>query len=227
MTKAIRIHQTGGPEVLTWETVALGEPGPGQIVMTQTAVGINYIDIYVRTGLYPSELPVVAGMEAAGVVTQIGAGVSNLSVGDRVAYPMAMGAYAEARIIDAAKVVKIPDSISDQQAAAMMLKGLTAQYLLKRTLPQGGLKAGDFVLFHAAAGGVGLIACQWAKALGLQLIGTAGSDEKCALAKANWKFLPARDEAGKKVPGTVHYAIAFRISRRCPPPDGQTVCVFL
>jgi NADPH2:quinone reductase len=182
MTKAIRIHQTGGPEVLTWETVALGEPGPGQIVMTQTAVGINYIDIYVRTGLYPSELPVVAGMEAAGVVTQIGAGVSNLSVGDRVAYPMAMGAYAEARIIDAAKVVKIPDSISDQQAAAMMLKGLTAQYLLRRTYR---VQPGDPILVYAAAGGVGLILTQWAKHLGAVVIGCVGSEDKAQLARDN------------------------------------------
>lgn len=182
MSKAIRIHQTGGPEVLTWESVPIAEPGAGQILMRQTAVGVNYIDIYVRTGLYPSALPVVAGMEAAGVVEKIGPDVSDLAVGDRVAYPMAMGAYAEARVIEAAKVVKIPDAITDQQAAAMMLKGLTAQYLLRRTYR---VQPGDAILVYAAAGGVGLILCQWAKHLGATVIGCVGSEEKAQLAKDN------------------------------------------
>lgn len=182
MSKAIRIHQTGGPEVLTWEAVPIAEPGLGQILMKQTAVGVNYIDIYVRTGLYPSALPVVAGMEAAGVVEKLGPDVTGLAIGDRVAYPMAMGAYAQARVIDAAKVVKIPDAISDQQAAAMMLKGLTAQYLLRRTYR---VQPGDAILVYAAAGGVGLILCQWAKHLGAIVIGCVGSEDKAQLAKDN------------------------------------------
>ncbi len=182
MTKAIRIHQTGGPEVLSWEEVDVGTPGPGQIRLRQTAIGLNFIDVYVRTGLYPSELPIVGGMEAAGVVEQVGEGVHDLAVGNRVAYPMVLGAYAEARLISAEKVVKIPDTISDQQAAAMMLKGLTAQYLLRRTYR---VQAGDPILVYAAAGGVGLILCQWAKHLGATVIGCVGNAEKAALAKAN------------------------------------------
>ncbi|WP_332775808.1 quinone oxidoreductase family protein [Polaromonas sp.] len=183
-SKAVRIEQHGGPEELKLVTVTVGEPGPGEIRIRHHAVGLNFIDVYQRSGLYPQTLPVQLGMEAAGVVEAVGEGVTHLKVGDRAAYAShPPGSYCELRVMPAKCVCKLPDAISFETGAAMMLKGLTAQYLLRRTQPQGGLQAGDFVLFHAAAGGVGLIACQWAKALGLQLIGTAGSDEKCALAK--------------------------------------------
>jgi NADPH2:quinone reductase len=183
MTKAIRIHQTGGPEVLLWEDIDVGEPGEGQVRLRQTACGLNYIDVYGRTGLYPvGELPAILGMEAVGVVDAVGEGVSTLSVGDRVAYAMQIGAYAEARLIDAKHMVKIPDSIDDQTAAAMMLKGITAYYLLHRTYP---VQPGDTILMYAAAGGVGLILCQWAKQLGVSVIGCVGSEQKAELAKAN------------------------------------------
>ncbi|MDD5335957.1 MAG: quinone oxidoreductase [Rhodoferax sp.] len=183
-SRAIRIEQNGGPEQLKLVAVAVGEPGPGEIRIRHHAVGLNFIDVYQRSGLYPMPLPLQLGMEAAGVVEAVGAGVSHLKVGDRAAYAsQPPGSYCELRVMPAKCVCRLPDAISFETGAAMMLKGLTAQYLLKRTLPQGGLQAGDFVLFHAAAGGVGLIACQWARALGLQLIGTAGSDAKCALAK--------------------------------------------
>ncbi len=186
MTKAIQIEKIGGPEELKLVDVTVGEPGPGQIRIRHRVVGLNFIDVYHRTGLYPLALPAGIGMEASGVVEAVGAGVTHLKAGDRAAYASAPpGSYCEARVMPALTVCKLPDAIDFETGAAMMLKGLTAQYLLKRTLPQGGLKAGDFVLFHAAAGGVGLIASQWARALGLQLIGTAGSDAKCALAKAN------------------------------------------
>jgi len=166
--------------------IAVGEPGAGEVRIRHHAVGLNYIDVYQRSGLYPMSLPVQLGMEAAGVIEAVGPGVTHLQVGDRAAYAsQPPGAYCERRVMPAKCVCKLPDAISFETGAAMMLKGMTAQYLLKRTLPQGGLKAGDFVLFHAAAGGVGLIACQWAKAMGLQLIGTAGSDAKCALALKN------------------------------------------
>ncbi len=185
-SRAIHIAQHGGPEQLQLVQVTVGEPGPGEVRMRHHAVGLNFIDVYQRTGLYPQQLPVQLGMEAAGVVEAVGEGVTHLKVGDRAAYASnPPGAYCEVRVLPAKCVCKLPDAISFETGAAMMLKGLTAQYLLKRTLPQGGLNPGDFVLFHAAAGGVGLIACQWAKALGLRLIGTAGSDEKCALALAN------------------------------------------
>lgn len=184
--RAIHIHQHGGPEQLTLVGVGVGQPGPGEVRIRHKAVGLNFIDVYQRSGLYPLSLPSQLGMEAAGLIEAVGDGVSHLQVGDRVAYASnPPGAYCELRVMPARCVCKLPDSISFETGAAMMLKGLTAQYLLKRTLPQGGLNPGDFVLFHAAAGGVGLIACQWARALGLQLIGTAGSDEKCALALAN------------------------------------------
>ena len=183
-SRAIHIDQHGGPEQLKLVTVNVGEPGPGEIRIRHHAVGLNFIDVYQRSGLYPMALPVQLGMEAAGVVEAVGEGVTHLQVGDRAAYAsQPPGSYCDLRVMPAKCVCKLPDAISFETGAAMMLKGLTAQYLLKRTLPQGGLKAGDFVLFHAAAGGVGLIACQWARALGLQLIGTAGSDTKCALAK--------------------------------------------
>jgi NADPH2:quinone reductase len=161
----------------------VGQPGPGEIRIAHKAIGLNYIDVYHRTGLYPMPMPLQIGMEASGIVEAVGEGVTHLAVGDRVAYASTPpGSYCEARVMPAKCVCKLPDAISFETGAAMMLKGLTAQYLLKRTLPQGGLKAGDFILFHAAAGGVGLIACQWAKALGYQLIATAGSPEKCQLA---------------------------------------------
>jgi len=181
MSKAIRIHQTGGPEVLSWEDIEVGDPGQGQVRLQQSACGLNYIDVYGRSGMYPvGDLPAVIGMEASGVVESVGAGVDGLAVGDRVAYPMTLGAYAEVRLIDADKLVKIPDSISDETAAAMMLKGLTAHYLLFRTYP---VQAGDSILVYAAAGGVGQILCQWANRLGANVIGCVGSEEKAQLAR--------------------------------------------
>ena len=183
MTKAIRIHEHGGPEVLRWEEVDPGTPGAGQALIRQTAVGLNFIDVYHRIGLYPvPAMPAVIGNEGAGVVEALGDGVSEMSVGDRVVYCMSLGGYAEQRVVDAARLVRVPDGITDQQAAAMMLKGCTAQYLLRRIYP---VEAGDTILLHAAAGGVGLIACQWAKHLGATVIGTVGSDEKAALARAH------------------------------------------
>ncbi len=181
--RAIQIAAFGGPEQLQLVDLPVGEPGPGEVRIRHHAVGLNFIDVYQRTGLYPNSLPLNLGMEGAGVIEAVGEGVSHLAVGDRAAYAsMPPGSYCERRVMPAKCVVRLPEAISFDEGAAMMLKGLTAQYLLRQTLPQGGLQAGDFVLFHAAAGGVGLIACQWAKALGLNLIGTAGSDEKCALA---------------------------------------------
>jgi NADPH:quinone reductase len=186
MTLAIQIDQHGGPEQLKLVDVPVGEPGPGEIRIRHKAIGLNFIDVYQRSGVYPFAMPLKLGMEGSGVVEAVGEGVTHLKVGDRAAYAsQPPGSYCEARVMPARCVCKLPDAISFETGAAMMLKGLTAQYLLKRTLPQGGLQAGDFVLFHAAAGGVGLIACQWAKALGLQLIATAGSDAKCQLALQN------------------------------------------
>lgn len=185
-SRAIRIKHTGGPELLELVNVTVGDPGPGEIRIRHHAIGLNFIDVYQRSGLYALPLPLQLGMEAAGVVEAVGEGVIHLQVGDRAAYAsQPPGSYCDLRVMPAKCVCKLPDAISFETGAAMMLKGLTAQYLLKRTQPQGGLQPGDFVLFHAAAGGVGLIACQWAKAMGLQLIGTAGSDAKCALAKAH------------------------------------------
>lgn len=185
-SKAIRIQHYGGPEQMQVVQVAVGEPGVGEVRIRHHAVGLNYIDVYQRTGLYGLPLPVQLGMEGAGVIEAVGPGVTHLQVGDRAAYAsQPSGSYCERRVMPALCVCKLPDGIDFETGAAMMLKGMTAQYLLRRTLPQGGLQAGDFVLFHAAAGGVGLIACQWARALGLRLIGTAGSDDKCALALAN------------------------------------------
>lgn len=183
MTKAIRVHELGGPDVLRWEDVELGTPGEGEIAVRQSAVGLNYIDVYFRTGLYPAEPPFVPGFEAAGVVEAVGAGVTDLAEGDRIAYATGpLGAYAEARLMPAARVVKLPDAVSDEQAAAMMLQGMTAQYLLRRTYR---VQQGDTILVQAAAGGVGLILCQWAKHLGATVIGTVGTDEKAELARAN------------------------------------------
>jgi len=184
--KAIQIDQHGGPEQLRLVEVAIGDPGPGEVRIRHKAIGLNYIDVYQRSGLYPFAMPLRLGMEASGIVEAVGSGVTHLQAGDRAAYAsQPPGSYCEARVMPATCVCRLPDAISFETGAAMMLKGLTAQYLLKRTLPQGGLQPGDFVLFHAAAGGVGLIACQWARALGLRLIGTAGSDAKCALALAH------------------------------------------
>ena len=186
MSRAIQVAAFGGPENLQLVDLPVGEPGPGEIRIRHHACGLNYIDVYQRTGLYPNALPLTLGMEGAGIVEAVGAGVTHLKAGDRAAYASnPPGSYAEARVMPAKTVVKLPDGIAFDTAAGMMLKGLTAQYLLKKTLPVQGLRSGDHVLFHAAAGGVGLIACQWAKALGLQLIGTAGSAAKCELARAH------------------------------------------
>ena len=182
-TRRVVIDAPGGPEAMRIETVPVGEPGPGEIRIRHQACGLNYIDVYQRSGLYPLTLPAALGMEAAGVVEAVGDGVDHLAPGDRAAYAAAPpGAYCDARVMPATQVCKLPDALSFEQGAAMMLKGLTVQYLFRRTLP---LEAGDRILFHAAAGGVGLIACQWARAIGVELIGTAGTDEKCALAKAH------------------------------------------
>ncbi|HVS54737.1 MAG TPA: quinone oxidoreductase [Casimicrobiaceae bacterium] len=183
MPNAIRIHQTGGPEVLQWESVTVGEPGPGEVRVRHTAVGLNYIDTYHRSGLYKLPLPSGIGLEASGVVEAVDPGVPDIAKGDRVAYCGGPpGSYAELRVMPADKLVKLPDGVSDRSAATLMLKGLTVEYLFRQTFP---LKGGETILFHAAAGGVGLIACQWARALGVTMIGTVGSDEKAALAKAN------------------------------------------
>ncbi|OIQ84017.1 quinone oxidoreductase 1 [mine drainage metagenome] len=180
ITHAIRIERQGGPEVLQWQQVELGAPGPGEVLVRHGAVGVNFIDIYHRSGLYPLQLPSGLGLEGAGTVEAVGDGVTRFRVGDRVAYCSGpVGAYAEVRVVPEKVLVALPDSIAFDTAASMMLKGLTAQFLLRRTRP---LAAGDVALFHAAAGGVGLIAGQWARALGVKLIGTAGSDEKCRLA---------------------------------------------
>jgi NADPH2:quinone reductase len=183
MTKAIRVHKYGGPDTLVWEGVEVGDPGPGQIRIKQTAVGLNFIDVYVRTGLYPQDaLPFVPGMEGAGIVTAVGEGVRDLKLGRRVAYAGPIGAYSEERVIAADRVVRIPEGVSDEMAAAIMLKGMTAQYLLRRTYKVGPETT---LLFHAAAGGVGMIACQWAKALGATVIGTVGSAGKALIARSH------------------------------------------
>jgi NADPH2:quinone reductase len=182
----VRIERQGGAEEMHIVDMPVGDPAPGEIRIRHHACGLNFIDVYQRSGVYPFPMPLSLGMEAAGVVEAVGEGVVHLAVGDRAAYAgNPPGAYCTLRVMPAKTVVRLPDSISFETGAAMMLKGLTAQYLLRKTLPAEGLVPGDFILFHAAAGGVGLIACQWAKALGLQLIGTAGSDEKCKLAAAN------------------------------------------
>jgi NADPH2:quinone reductase len=183
MPRAIRIHAPGGPEAMKWEEVAIGDPGPGEARIQHTAVGVNYIDTYHRSGLYKVPLPSGLGSEGAGVVEAVGSGVDWIKPGDRVAYCGGpLGSYSEARVMPAERLVKLPDGISDRVAATLMLKGLTTQYLFRQIHK---LKAGDTILLHAAAGGVGLIACQWARALGVTMIGTVGSDEKAALAKAN------------------------------------------
>ena len=210
MTHAIRFHKTGGPEVLAWEEVQVGKPGPGEARIRHTAVGLNFVDIYNRSGVYPVQMPSGLGSEGAGVVEEVGAGVTDLKPGDRVAYGASpLGAYAEARLIPAERLLKLPDGIDDKTAAAMMLKGLTTQYLIRQTYR---VKSGDTILLHAAAGGVGLILSQWAKHLGATVIGTVGSDEKAKLAQAHGcahtidytreDFVKRVDEitGGKKVP---------------------------
>ena len=183
MTKAIRFHKTGGPEVLVYEDVSVGAPGEGEARVRNTAVGLNFIDTYHRSGLYPMPLPSGLGLEAAGVVEEVGKGVTHVKVGDRVGYAGGPpGAYSEERLIPAHRLVKVPSGVSDKEVAAMMLKGLTVQYLIRRVYR---VQKGETVLFHAAAGGVGLIACQWLKALGVTVIGTVSSNEKAALAKAH------------------------------------------
>jgi NADPH2:quinone reductase len=182
MTKAIRVHETGGPDVLKWEDVDVPAPGAGEALVRQTAAGLNFIDTYQRSGLYPIALPAIMGNEGAGVIEAVGDGVTEVKPGDRVAYHSAPGAYAEQRIVPSWLLAKLPDDISDQQGASMMLKGGTAQYLLRQTY---SVQAGDTIVVHAAAGGVGLITCQWAKHLGATVIGTVSSDEKAALAKAH------------------------------------------
>lgn len=182
MPFAIRVHQTGGPEVLSWEGIEVGSPGPGQVRLAQAAVGLNYIDVYHRTGYYPQPLPFVPGVEGAGTVEAVGEGVTDLKVGDRVAYGGPIGAYTGVRLIAADRLIKLPDGISFDQAAAMMLQGMTAQVLLRQAYP---IKAGDMVLIHAAAGGTGLILCQWAASLGATVIGTVSSEAKAELAREN------------------------------------------
>ncbi len=184
MTNAILVHETGGPEVMKWESVEVGAPGEGEVRIRHTAVGLNYIDVYFRSGMYPApSLPFTPGFEGAGVVEAVGPGVSGLAEGDRVCYGTSPpGGYAEVRLIPAANLVKLPDAIADETAATMMLQGMTVRYLLKETY---AVQPGDTILFHAAAGGVGLIACQWAKHLGATVIGTVGSEEKAELARAH------------------------------------------
>jgi NADPH:quinone reductase len=182
MSKAVRFHKTGGPEVLQLDDVQVGEPGQGQVRVRHTAIGVNFIDTYQRSGLYPMQPPQVAGNEGAGVVDAVGAGVSGLKKGDRVAYTGQVGSYCTERLLPADRVVKVPDGITDEQAACLMLKGMTVQYLIHSTY---AAKKGDTVLWHAAAGGVGLIASQWLKALGVTVIGTVGSAEKATIAKAH------------------------------------------
>jgi len=182
MPHAIRVHQVGGPEVLHWEEVEVGEPGPGEVKLRQDAVGLNFIDVYHRTGLYPQPLPFTPGTEGAGVIESVGPEIEGLKPGDRVGYAGPIGSYAEQRVIAADRLVKLPDSISTEQAAAIMLQGMTAEMLLRRVHQ---VKSGETILVHAAAGGVGLIMCQWAAALGATVIGTVGSDEKAELARAH------------------------------------------
>lgn len=182
MPHAIRVHETGGPEVLRWEEVEVGRPGPGEVKIRQQAAGLNFIDVYHRTGLYKQDLPFTPGVEGAGVIEEVGTGVHHLAAGDRVTYASQIGGYAEERLIDADRVVKLPPQVSSEQAAAMMLQGMTARMLVRAI---HRVQAGDTILIHAAAGGVGLIVCQWAKALGATVIGTVGSDEKAELARAH------------------------------------------
>jgi NADPH2:quinone reductase len=234
MPHAIRVHEIGGPEVLRWEEVDVGEPAPGQVRLRQEAAGLNFIDVYHRTGLYPQTLPFTPGVEGAGLVEAVGTGVEDLKTGDRVAYAGPIGGYAEVRLIDAGRLVKLPDAIPSEQAAAAMLQGMTVHMLLRRVY---SVKAGDTILIHAAAGGVGLIACQWAKVLGATVIGTVGSDEKAELARAHGCDHPivyTRDDfatevdritEGKKLP-VVYDSVGketFLKSLACLAPRGMMV----
>lgn len=199
MSHAIMINRTGGPDVLQWSAAEVGAPGPGQVRLQHTAVGLNFIDVYHRSGIYPLPMPFVPGMEAAGIVAAVGNGVTHLKTGDRVAYAMVIGAYAEARLIAADRLVKLPDGVADRTAAAMMLQGMTARYLIRDIYRVG---PGDTILIHAAAGGVGLIVCQWAAALGATVIGTVSSEAKAALARANGCHHPiiyTRDDFQQRV----------------------------
>jgi NADPH2:quinone reductase len=236
MSKAIKIAANGGPEVMSYEDNDPGKPGAGQVLVRHTAIGLNFLDVYYRSGLYPAPagFPLIPGNEAAGVVVETGEGIEGLKKGDRVAYVGPLGAYSEERVIAASVLVKIPDGVSDEQAAAMMLKGMTAEYLLRRTFP---VKPGDTVLYHAAAGGVGLIFGQWAKHLGATVIGTASSPEKIALAKEhgfdhviNYRetdFVPAVKEiTGGKLCDVVYDSVGkdtFPGSLDCLRPRGLFV----
>ena len=235
MTYAVRIHEIGGPEVLRWEAIDVPDPGPGEALIRQTAAGLNFIDVYFRTGLYPApSFPATIGNEGAGVVEAVGDGVTEVAVGDRVAYCMSLGSYAQRRLIASKQLVKIPAAIGDEQAAAVMLKGCTVQYLIRRT---HAVQPGETVLFHAAAGGCGLIACQWLKHLGATVIGTVGTREKAELAKAHGcdhpivyteeSFVDRVQEltAGKGVP-VVYDSVGkdtFDDSLRCLQPRGLMV----
>jgi len=234
MPHAIRVHETGGPEVLKWEEIDVGGPGSGQVRLRQEAAGLNFIDVYHRTGLYPQPLPFTPGVEGAGVVEAVGPDVTGVKIGDRVAYAGPIGGYAEVRLIDADRLVRLPAAISSEQAAAAMLQGMTVHMLLRRVYP---VKAGDTILIHAAAGGVGLIACQWAKALGATVIGTVGNDDKAALARAHGCDHPIvytredfvaevdRITAGKKLP-VVYDSVgkdSFLKSLDCLAPRGMMV----
>ena len=234
MPYAIRVHETGGPEVLKWEEVEVGDPGPGQVKLRQEAAGLNFIDVYHRTGLYKQELPFTPGTEGAGVVEAIGGGVTNIQVGDRVAYAGPIGGYAEERLIAADRLVKLPDGISTEQAAAAMLQGMTVHMLLRSV---HRVQPGETILIHAAAGGVGLIVCQWAKALGATVIGTVSTDEKAELARAHGCDHPIvytredfvaevdRITAGKKLP-VVYDSVGrdtFMKSLDCLAPRGLMV----
>src|SRR5580704_18011612 len=235
MPHAIRFHKAGGPEVLAWEEVEVGKPGPGEARVRNTAVGLNYVDTYVRSGLYATTLPSGLGAEGAGVVEEVGPGVTDVKPGDRVAYGVGpIGAYSEARLMPADRLVVLPDGISDQQGAAMMLKGLTTQYLIRQIHK---VAKGETILFHAAAGGVGLIACQWAHALGATVIGTVGSEEKAKLAQAHgcdYPIVTTREDfvervkeitGGEKVP-VVYDSVgkdSFMKSLDCVRPRGLMV----
>jgi NADPH2:quinone reductase len=200
MTRAIRLHQTGGPEVLELETVDVGDPGPGQARVRHTYIAVNFIDIYFRTGRYPLPLPNGLGSDAVGVVEAVGAGVTDIRVGDRVGYLLGpQGAYAEARVMPADVLIPLPAGVSDRAASTLMMKGLTAQYLFRQVYP---LEGGETILYHAAAGGVGLIACQWARAIGVTMIGTVSTDEKAEVARANGcahTIVTGREDIAKRV----------------------------
>ena len=212
MPHAIQIHEPGGPEVMKWEEVDVPEPGDGEVRLRQSAVGLNYIDVYFRTGMYPApSKPFTPGMEGVGVVEAVGSGVKHVSIGDRVAYGRNLGGYAEVRTIDAGFVIGLPDGISDETAAAMMLQGMTTEYLAERCFP---VRKGQQVLFHAAAGGVGLMFCQWASALGAEVIGTVGSAEKAKLAQAHGCAPVVYDGVGKDT---------FMKSLDCLSPRGTMV----